>query len=102
VASQTKFIVHELACLLSVLAPTLDTLQTIGRIPKLCRKADFNISRLDVFPIEKANNQSLLELHENDDMLNVHDDHPKSNHFHWREGIDNSIFAPGSSNSSDT
>jgi hypothetical protein len=48
----------------NVLAPTLDALQTVGDITKLCRMSGVDISRFDMFPVEKANDYSLLELHE--------------------------------------
>jgi hypothetical protein len=64
VAAQTESIVHELASLLNLLAPTLEALQTAGGIPKLYRRPDLNISRLGVFPVEKVHDQSVLEPHE--------------------------------------
>jgi hypothetical protein len=50
--------------LLNVLAPTLDASQSVGGIIKLCRKSGVDISRFGMFPFEKANDYSLLELHE--------------------------------------
>jgi hypothetical protein len=50
--------------LLNVLAPTLDASQTVDGITKLCRKSGMGISRFGMFPAEKANDYSLLELHE--------------------------------------
>jgi hypothetical protein len=46
------------------MAPTLDASQTVGGITKLCRKPGVDISRSGMFPVEKANDHSLLELHE--------------------------------------
>jgi hypothetical protein len=46
------------------LAPTLDASQTVGPITKLCRKSGVDISRLGMFPVEKANDDSLLGLYE--------------------------------------
>jgi hypothetical protein len=48
----------------NVLAPTLDALQTVGSNTKSCRKSGVDISRFGMFPVEKANDYSLLELHE--------------------------------------
>jgi hypothetical protein len=48
----------------NVLAPTLDASQTVGGITKLCRKSGVDISRFCMFPVEKANDYLLLELHE--------------------------------------
>jgi hypothetical protein len=50
--------------LLNVLAPTLDASQTVDGITKLCRKSGVDISRFGMFPVEKAPDDSLLELHE--------------------------------------
>jgi hypothetical protein len=47
-----------------VLTPTLDTSQTVGGIINLCRKSGVDISRFGMFPIEKTNDYSPLELHE--------------------------------------
>jgi hypothetical protein len=48
----------------NVLVSTLDASQTFGGITKLCRKSGVDISRFGMFPVEKANDYSLLELHE--------------------------------------
>jgi hypothetical protein len=48
----------------NVLAPTVNALQTIGGITKLCRKSGVDILWFGMFPGEKANDYSLLELHE--------------------------------------
>jgi hypothetical protein len=58
------FIIQQLAALSNVLAPTLDASQTVGGIIKLFRKPGMDISRFGMFPGEKANDYSLLELHE--------------------------------------
>jgi hypothetical protein len=50
--------------MLNVLAPKLDALQTVGGIAKLCRKSGLDILRFGMFPVEKANDYSLLELPE--------------------------------------
>jgi hypothetical protein len=42
----------------------LDASQTVGGITKLCRKLGVDISRFGMFPAEKVNDYSLLELHE--------------------------------------
>jgi hypothetical protein len=49
--------------------------QTVRGITKLCRKSGVNISRFGVFPVEKANDYLLLELHENWLNENVHGDY---------------------------
>jgi hypothetical protein len=59
-----RFIPQQLAPLLNVLAPTLDASQIAGSIAKLCRKSGMDNSRFGIFPAEKANDYSLLELHE--------------------------------------
>jgi hypothetical protein len=46
----------------NVLAPTLDASQTVGGITKLRRKWDMDISPFSMFPVEKADDYSLLEL----------------------------------------
>jgi hypothetical protein len=48
----------------NVLARTLDASQTVGGISKLCRKWRADISRFGMLSVEKANDYSLLELHE--------------------------------------
>jgi hypothetical protein len=58
------FIIQQLAALSNVLAPTLDASQTVGGITKLCRKSDMGTSRFGMFPVEKVNDYSLLELYE--------------------------------------
>jgi hypothetical protein len=42
----------------------LDDSQTVGSMTKLCRKSGMDVSRFGIFPVEKANDYSLLELHE--------------------------------------
>jgi hypothetical protein len=42
----------------------LNASQTGGGITKLSRKSGVDISRFGMFPVEKANDYSLLELHE--------------------------------------
>jgi hypothetical protein len=49
---------------LNVLASTLDASQTASGVTKLCRKSGVDISRFGMFPLGKANNYSMLELHE--------------------------------------
>jgi hypothetical protein len=48
----------------NVLPRTLDASQTAGGITKLCRKSGVDILWFGMFPGEKANDYSLLELHE--------------------------------------
>jgi hypothetical protein len=43
----------------------LDASQTAGGITKLCRNSGVDILRFGMFPVQKANDYSLLELHEN-------------------------------------
>jgi hypothetical protein len=38
--------------------------KAVGGITKLCRKSGVDISRFGMFPVEKANDYSLLELYE--------------------------------------
>jgi hypothetical protein len=57
--------IQKLAPLSNVLAPAFDASQTIGGIPKLRRKSGSDISRVDIFLVEKANDQSLPGLHGN-------------------------------------
>jgi hypothetical protein len=57
-----RFIAQKLAPVSNILAPVLDASQTMGGIPKLCRKLGLDILRVSIFPVEKANDQSLLEL----------------------------------------
>jgi hypothetical protein len=59
-----RFIIQQLAAMSNVLVPTLDASQTGGGITKLCRKSGVGILRFAIFPVEKANDYSLLELHE--------------------------------------
>jgi hypothetical protein len=42
----------------------LDASQTGGGIIELCRKSGVDVSRFGMFPVEKANDYSLSELHE--------------------------------------
>jgi hypothetical protein len=42
----------------------LNASKTVGGITKLCRKSRMDLSRFGMFPVEKANNYSLPELHE--------------------------------------
>jgi hypothetical protein len=42
----------------------LDASQTAGGITKLCRKSGVDILQFSMFPVESANDHSLLELHE--------------------------------------
>jgi hypothetical protein len=49
---------------LNILASTLDASKTVGGIAKLCRKSGVDISWFGMFPVEKANDYSLLEPHE--------------------------------------
>jgi hypothetical protein len=58
-----RFIAQKLASLSNILAPALDASQTMGGILKLCRKSGVDILRVGIFPVEKANHQSRLELH---------------------------------------
>jgi seryl-tRNA(Sec) selenium transferase len=48
-----------------------------GGINNLCRKSGVDISRFGTFPVEKANDYSLLELHESGQILNIHGHHWK-------------------------
>jgi hypothetical protein len=48
----------------NVLAPTLEASQTVGGVTKMCRKSGMGISRFGMFPVWKANDYSLLEVHE--------------------------------------
>jgi hypothetical protein len=48
----------------NVLASTLDASQTVGGIIKSCQKSGVGILRFGMFPVEKANDYSLLKLHE--------------------------------------
>jgi hypothetical protein len=48
----------------NVLVSALDASQIVGGITKLCRKLGVDISQFGMFPVEKANDYSLLELHE--------------------------------------
>jgi hypothetical protein len=59
-SSWQGFIIQQLAALLNILAPTLDTSQTVGGISKSCRKTGVDISRFGMFPVEKTNDYSLL------------------------------------------
>jgi hypothetical protein len=56
--------VHHPATRGFVLASMLDDSQTVGGITKLYRNAGADISRFGTFPVEKVNDDSLLELHE--------------------------------------
>jgi hypothetical protein len=58
------FIIQQLAALSNVLEPMLDASQTAGGIIKLCQKSGVDISRFGMFPVAKANDYSLPELHE--------------------------------------
>jgi hypothetical protein len=60
-----KFIIPKLGLLASVMAPTLDASHSMGGISKLCRKSAMGISRVGIFPVGKAHDRLLLELHEN-------------------------------------
>jgi hypothetical protein len=60
----TEPIIQQLAALRNVLAPTPEASQTVGGITKLCRKSGVDISRFGMFSVEKANDYSLLGLHE--------------------------------------
>jgi hypothetical protein len=59
-----RFIIQQLAALSNVLVPTLDAMQIVGSITKLCRKSGLDISQSGMVPVEKANDYSLLEFHE--------------------------------------
>jgi hypothetical protein len=63
-SSWPRFIIQQLAALSNVLATTLDVSQTVEGITKLCRESGVNLSRFGMFPVEKANDYSLHELHE--------------------------------------
>jgi hypothetical protein len=63
-SSWPRFIIQQLAALSNVLAPTPDASQTVGGNAKLSRKSGVDISRFGMFPVEKANDHLLLELHE--------------------------------------
>jgi hypothetical protein len=42
----------------------MDASQIVGDITKSCRKSGMDVSRFDIFPVEKVNDYSPLELHE--------------------------------------
>jgi hypothetical protein len=62
--SWPRFIIQQLAAVLNVLAPMPDASQTADGIIKLCRTSGVDISWSGMFPVEKANDYSLLEVHE--------------------------------------
>jgi hypothetical protein len=61
----------------NVLAPTLEASHTGGGITKLCQKSGVDISRFGMFPGEKVNDDSLLEIHEKWPILKAHGSHWK-------------------------
>jgi hypothetical protein len=58
-----SFIAQKLAPLSNILAPALDASETMGQIPKLCRKSGLDILPVEIFPVEQVNDQPLLWLH---------------------------------------
>jgi hypothetical protein len=62
--SKPGFIIQKLAPLSNARTRMLDASRSVGGIPKLCRKSGLDISRLHAFLTQKANDHSLVELHE--------------------------------------